>query len=170
MTSRPPSPSTGRPWYRHGLVWLLIAFPASAVVGGAVTLWLAIRSADGLVVDDYYVRGKEINRVLDRDRTARRLGLEAALELDPENGRLALSLHGRAYDPPPRLVLRLLHGTRAGLDQEFHLARGADGRYRAPLGPLAPGHWYVQVETPAWRLTGDLYLPGTRRLAIAPAG
>ncbi len=51
-------------WYREPYVWLLIAIPACAVVAGFVTLALAIATDDGLVVDDYYWQGKQINRVL----------------------------------------------------------------------------------------------------------
>ena len=54
-----------RPWFREPWVWLLIALPASAVLGGMVTIWIAVDSDDGLVVDDYYKRGLEINKKLD---------------------------------------------------------------------------------------------------------
>ena len=170
LPTRRPGLPPGLPWYRHGLVWMLIAFPAAAVIGGAVTLWLAIRSDDGLVVDDYYVRGKEINRVLDRDRAAARLGLSADLRLDPDGRRLHLVLRGGPEAaPPPALRLQLLHATRAGLDRHLVLARTPGGGYTAPLPPLAPGRWYVQIETDRWRLLGSLRLPGDTRLRIAPA-
>ncbi|TAK53620.1 MAG: hypothetical protein EPO25_09960 [Gammaproteobacteria bacterium] len=41
----PPS----RPWYREPMVWLVIAIPFAAVIGGLVTLGLAIRGGDALV-------------------------------------------------------------------------------------------------------------------------
>ena len=44
--------------------------PAVAVVCGAVMLWLAITSYDGLVSDDYYKEGLAINQVLRRDKRA----------------------------------------------------------------------------------------------------
>ena len=37
--------------------------PAAAVVGGAVMLWLALTTYDGLVSDDYYKEGLAINQV-----------------------------------------------------------------------------------------------------------
>ena len=40
-----------RPWYREPWPWVLIAIPALAVVGSAVTLWLALRHPDTLVLD-----------------------------------------------------------------------------------------------------------------------
>jgi len=40
------------PWYRQFWPWFIIALPASAVVAGFVTLWLALSNPDHLVVDD----------------------------------------------------------------------------------------------------------------------
>jgi len=45
------TPST-RPWYRHYWPWLLMIPPAGAVLGGMVTLSLAITRPDTLVRDD----------------------------------------------------------------------------------------------------------------------
>ena len=74
--------SEHRHWMREPLVWLLIAIPSSAVIMGVVMITLALQSWSGLVVDDYYRKGKQINRVLARDRLAYELGLAAGLRLD----------------------------------------------------------------------------------------
>ena len=42
-----------RPWYREPWVWVLIAFPLLAVVGCAITIWLALSHPDYLVVDEH---------------------------------------------------------------------------------------------------------------------
>ena len=68
-------------WYREPLVWMVIAIPASSVVFGIFMLVVSIQSYDGLLVDDYYKRGMEINRVLDRDRAAARHGMSAQVRL-----------------------------------------------------------------------------------------
>ncbi len=39
------------PWYRQFWPWVLIAIPLSAVIMGAVTLWLALSNPDYLVVE-----------------------------------------------------------------------------------------------------------------------
>lgn len=57
-----PSPA---PWWRHGHVWLVLAGPLVVIVAGFVTLWLALRSPDALVTEDYYRKGIEINRTLE---------------------------------------------------------------------------------------------------------
>jgi hypothetical protein len=70
-----------RPWYRHLWPWLLIIPPAAAVIGGCVTLYLAITRPDPLVRKDCFkdgvtmVCGEEAQRVLeaagrDEDRPA----------------------------------------------------------------------------------------------------
>ncbi len=56
-----------RPWYRHAWPWLLAIAPAAALIGGFVTLWLAVTTSDSLVVDDYYREGRAINQQLARD-------------------------------------------------------------------------------------------------------
>jgi len=48
---KPADPSTV-PWYRQFWPWFIIAIPASAVIGGFVTLWLALTHPDHLVVED----------------------------------------------------------------------------------------------------------------------
>jgi uncharacterized protein len=46
------STPTERPWYRQFYPWMLIFLPASAVVGGFITLYLAITHPDILVRKD----------------------------------------------------------------------------------------------------------------------
>lgn len=40
------------PWYRQFWPWFIIAIPAAAVLGGFLTLWLALTHPETLVVDD----------------------------------------------------------------------------------------------------------------------
>ncbi|GAB3767128.1 hypothetical protein GCM10028796_27770 [Ramlibacter monticola] len=54
----------GAPWWKYGHVWLLIAGPATVVVAGFVTAWIAVKSPDPVVEADYYRRGIEINKTL----------------------------------------------------------------------------------------------------------
>ncbi|MDH6594381.1 hypothetical protein M2165_004270 [Variovorax sp. TBS-050B] len=51
-------------WWRHPLLWMVIAGPALVVVASFVTLWYALATPDPLVSADYYRRGIEINRTL----------------------------------------------------------------------------------------------------------
>ncbi len=157
-------------WYRVPFVWLLIALPATAVVVGFTMLGLAIHSDDGLVEDDYYRKGKEINRVLARDRAAAKHGLESTLTFDTARRELQVQLTAhRNVIFPEQIELRFLHATRANLDRNMVLARSADGVYRAPLLQLAPGHWNLQLAAQDWRLTGSVYVPGAQKIVIRPS-
>ncbi|MEW6332173.1 MAG: FixH family protein [Pseudomonadota bacterium] len=157
-------------WYREPLVWLVIAFPLTAVVAGFITLALAINSDDGVVEDDYYRRGKEINRVLARDQAAATRGLEGRVELDETQHQLQIRLTARAQaTTPDNVEIKFLHATRSGIDRMLVLARQPDGSYRAPLPELAPGHWNVQLAAQDWRLVGSLRIPKERGLDLRPA-
>ena len=159
-----------KPWYREPWPWLLIAGPAAVLVAGAVTIWLALRSNDGLVADDYYRRGLAINQVLVRDREAARLGLRASVRMTA-SGAVEVTLSG---DPvyPRAVMLTLVHPTRAGEDQSFPLARVGRGVYRSQEGLLPKGRRNAVLEDEAgtWRLAGQWLLPADRPLELTPGG
>lgn len=159
---------TQRRWFREPWVWLLIALPMSAVIAGMFTLYLAIASSDGLVVDDYYQRGKEINLDLARDEAAARYQIEASLALDVSGDMVNLKLSAIDGTWPDNLRLSLLHPTRAGHDQVLTLMHGTAGNYRGRINELTQGHWYVQLEADDWRLSGTLHVPQAAPLVLAP--
>jgi hypothetical protein len=146
------------PWYRQAWPWLLMLMPALAVVGGAITFWLATSTNNAMVVDDYYREGKAINRQLARDRTATELGLSGRLESGPD-GAAVLTLRAAVPGVLPATVdVRLVHATRAELDRTLILRGDGAGTYTsADAGKLpASGRWNVHVEDPDrnWRLLG----------------
>jgi hypothetical protein len=51
-------------WWRYPLLWMVIGGPAVVVVASFVTFWLAWRSPDALVSENYYREGIQINRTL----------------------------------------------------------------------------------------------------------
>lgn len=145
--------SEGSIWYKEPYFWLVVLFPAMAVVAGFYTLHLAIVSNDGLVVDDYYKQGLEINRVLDRERAAQRYGLTGDLDIDKAAGMVKVSL--KAYPSfrfPSAVQVKFMHATRAGFDRSATLQRVGKNDYEGSLPHLAPGHWYIQIEADDWRL------------------
>lgn len=161
------------PWYRQGWPWLLMLMPALAVVGGFITLWLAITSNNALVVDDYYREGKAINQTLARDQQASRLGLSATIERSGDgSGTIGLAASNGAMAAPAGLRLRLVHPTDAQADRDAIAVLGPDGRYAIPAGTLpGSGRWTVMLEDAAnqWRLVGAQgELPTTFRLAAPP--
>lgn len=166
--SERPGRSGHRPWYGEAWVWFLIALPAAAVLGSAVTIVLAVRSADGVVAADYYKRGLAINEQLARTRAAARLGLRAELRIDGIGGgdAVRLRLNGSTERGPEAAIrLRLVHPGRSGADRLAVLARipsafGEAGEtfvgQWGEAAPVAePVAWRVVLEGNDWRLDGD---------------
>jgi hypothetical protein len=144
-------------WYREPMVWLVVGIPGIAVLMGAVMLTLAVTTYDGLVADDYYKRGLQINRSMERDTMAERHGLASVVLFGPKGGVIEARLDGNTHFEPPEIVnLRLFHATRPGLDLHVVLRRIESGRYLASRPDLAPGRWYVQLDADEWRLKGEL--------------
>ncbi|MBI3900150.1 MAG: FixH family protein [Gammaproteobacteria bacterium] len=156
------------PWYSVPMVWLLIALPAAAVAAGFTMLWFAIATDDGVVADDYYRRGKEINLVLSRDHAAAAKNLKASLQLDAAQRELLIKLEPATIQPPQLEVL-FLHATREGNDRRLLLSRADDGRYRGQILVLAPGRYNIQLAANDWRLIGSLRAPGDARIDVLPA-
>ena len=162
------APSRTR-WYTQPLVWMLIAIPASAVVMGAVMIRLAVSTDDGLVIDDYYRYGKEINLVLARDQAAAARGLDGVIALEDGTGAVYLALSAALEDAPNTLELRLLHATRQGFDQRIALHRNAPDHYEGVLDQsLAPGNWTLELSTSVWRITGRMRAPQQRSARLTP--
>lgn len=165
-------------WYRNPLVWMMIAFPAWSVIAGISTVVVAFQVFDGVVVDDYYARGKAINVVIERDVAALRRGLAAVVHLAPARSAAGTAAGTEvtaavtALDVgslPAVLKLALLHSTRGGVDAHVDLVRTAPGAYRADLPALAPGKYYLQVEAEDWRIVGALRQPAEHTTSLGPA-
>ncbi len=166
---RPSPQAPPPPWYKQPYVWLLITFPAAAVLGGIVTIYIAVLTDDGLVTDDYYKRGLQINRSLARDRLADKMDLSATVDWAAAESRLAVVLAAKdMHALPAQLQLRLFHSTRGGLDQAMLLPQTAAGRYGGRAPDLAPGAWNIELGTSDWRLLGRMEVPGPRRVELVP--
>ncbi len=156
-------------WYRQGWPWFLIALPAIAVIAGIATLVIAIRSWDGLVVDDYYKEGNAIVQTIERTTHARELGLSALVQVRSERLRVQLTARDRA-DLPSGLIVTISHPTRTGLDQVLTLS-GKDGVYEGDMKTLAAGRWLFQLEDESrvWRMNGAAYLPTETEIRMDPS-
>jgi hypothetical protein len=135
-----------QPWYRYGWPWLLIALPASAVVGGILTIIIAVQSPNALVVDDYYKQGLAINQQKHRLARAESMKLNGLLRSD---GKLvSLRLESSSNEAlGEKLELNIVHATRSELDRTLILQRREDGAYQATLVTALPaGTWYLQLQ------------------------
>ncbi|MEZ5673513.1 MAG: FixH family protein [Thiotrichaceae bacterium] len=152
--------SVKRPWYSEPYVWMLIAFPAIAVVAGFITLYLAIASSDGMVEDDYYKRGLEINRILDRDKAAATHGLMADVTFNVGEKRIQIHFNSKPeYQVPDSIMLSFTHHTRPGLDKKLLLQHIDANNYQVPLPELDAGEWTIEFAAADWRLMRAVKMP-----------
>jgi hypothetical protein len=162
---------TNLPWYRHRWFWLVAAPPIAAVVGGLLTVWIAVRNADSLVVDDYARIGHTFELDQSRDRRARALGVSATLHLDRATGAFELAVRGV---PPGELQIVLLHPVSASRDRRLTVT--ADGNvdagdhYAGSFGPLDGARREVEIASAqqGWRLRGVLRPGGSELRLRAP--
>ncbi len=155
-------------WKQEPLVWLLIAIPFSAVIMGVVMITLAIQSYSGLVVDDYYKKGKQINRVLARDRFAYELGLAAGISFGSD-GDIEVRFEPEVQIIPGNSIeLNLVHATKPGLDQNLFLDRVDSHLLKGKLELQGEGRWNLSLQTPDWRITGSLQYPQQATVELLP--
>jgi hypothetical protein len=148
--------SDPRRWQREPWPWFLMAIPAASIVLGLVLWLLAVRTQDGLIVDDYYKQGLAINKTIEREARAEALALRAVLTFNPERTRVRLVLESDAAQASPA-ILRLVHPTRAGHDQTAALIHAGGGLFEGTLKPPTAGRWRVVLEDAAgsWRMTAS---------------
>lgn len=147
-------------WYKYPYVWLIICLPLSAVIAGIITIRLAVVSDDGLVTDDYYKEGLDINRRLERDNAASQLGLSAVLNLDVQAGKVKLMLSANSdFNYPETIKVTFLNKTRKGYDQQLTMMKSNENVYESQIPDLSRGNWYVQIESDNWRLLESIDRP-----------
>ena len=157
-----------RPWYRQPWPWFLMALPAIAVIAGSITLWLAMKTSDGLVVDDYYKQGLAIEQIMAESRRASELGLQAQVRIQADAFEVFLTAR-TAASVPDRVRVTFSRPTRGGLDQTMIL-EGKSGRFVGAHQNLASGRWDIQIEDElrTWRLNGAANLPIDTEIRINP--
>lgn len=151
--------SVDKPWHREPYVWLLIAFPLTAVIAGIITFILAVRSDDGLVVDDYYKQGLEINSTLEQDRLSVEYELDVRMQYASGDKQIRLIVSAKNnFSYPDTLRLSFLNATRPGVDQEIILTRHDNNTYLGPNPELGKGKWHLLIEADDWRLLEVLHI------------
>ncbi|OHC61442.1 MAG: hypothetical protein A3H93_07850 [Rhodocyclales bacterium RIFCSPLOWO2_02_FULL_63_24] len=167
MTEAKINSVASRPWYREPWPWILAAGPFIVVVAAIYTAWLAVKSNDGLVTDDYYKKGLSANQTIARSEQAAKMGLVAGVRITSETLSVRLQASDSSFVMPPTLAVTISHPTRAGLDQARVLVR--DGTlYTGTVRLPAAGHWLVLLEDErkTWRLMGNVILPANGETLI----
>jgi hypothetical protein len=153
------------PWYRQAGFWWLMTPPFAAVVGGIITLMLAINHPDQLLPGD--PAGSTIPQALIQEAQAHSRNITATLE--QQDGRLLVRLAGR-HGQPGTLLLQLQPWGHQGHLQHLVLHASAEDLYQTqlPAGFLSQGNWYGELspENGKWLLTGPVHLGGTTQAMV----
>jgi hypothetical protein len=154
-----------KPWHKYPLVWMMIAIPFSAVIMGVVMIWLAVDTDDGLVVDDYYKHGLEINMDISRDTKASDLDLSATIEFSNDVSSEEAKMFkvkfnkGLLDNYPDTLQLNLQHATHENSDVAIVLNHGIDNQYIGYTNePISDGVWYFEITNKIWLLKVRSYV------------
>ena len=150
-----------KPWYKQFWPWFLMSLPATAVVAGITTIFIAVESSDGLVKDDYYKEGLAIHRDAARFETAKQLNVQAAVRVIQDSGKIEVDLNDAPVGNLPNLILTFFHPTRANNDHRIDLERIEGNRYVGRIESLEPANWRLSIDPPAesWRITGRMPVP-----------
>ena len=163
------------PWYRQFWPWFIMALPATAVVAGLYTLWIAMQTTDSLVVQSDDGINVVTERNIAAEREARRLGLSALVDINPDTGAVVVTVLSAANVALPNsLALRMRHPTMASRDASVELLRAmpnsrgeatwAGHFITAPAGR----HFVTLSSADTWRLFAEW--SGQPQIRLEPAG
>jgi hypothetical protein len=130
-------------WRANPVFWLMLLLPASAVVGGIATLFIALRGADAPLPAGYHWEGEHLDRDFERARNAAAHGIEVDITIAA--GECVAAVRSTPADAPSLTVL-FSNGADPGLDRVVLLNRVAAGEYRGVCAPLPAGRWRVSLQ------------------------
>jgi len=163
------------PWYRQFWPWFIMALPASAVVAGLYTLWIAMQTTDSLVIQSDDGMNVVTERNTASEQEARRLGLSAVVDINPETGAVIVTVSSAADVELPRsLALRMRHPTMASRDANVELLQAipnsrGDATWAGHfITPPAGRHFITLSSADTWRLSAEW--SGQPQIRLVPAG
>ena len=160
----PVTPRLATRWHQEPIAWLVFGLPAVAVVASFITLAIAIKGSDSLVVDDYYKQGLEINEVLIREDHAKAAALAFTSTFSADGVLTLLFTAQPAFPYPDQIDLQLNHATRDDVDRKLPMMHAGNGVYVAKVGKLEAGPWYVDASTTQWRVVKRVMVDASGKL------
>ncbi len=148
--SKSPDARGSPPWYRQRWPWLIAAGPAVVVVASLTSAWIAVKSDDGLVAQDYYKQGLSINERLKHAGPDPQRSLGATITVAP-GGEVRVHIDG-VDNPPQKLRLTLAYPVAGVQPEVVTLAQGADGDYVGALHDRVSGRWILTLQSHDWQL------------------
>jgi hypothetical protein len=164
-----------KPWYRQFWPWFIIALPASAVVAGLTTLWIAMQTTDSLVVHGEDGIRKAADRRVLAQRLASEMNLAAMVAIDPGTGVVSAVMRSGNFETlPATLEFELSHPAFADRDQTITLNKAlpdADGNpvWVGHFVTVPSGRFYAVLRSgEEWRLSAEWQ--GETSLMLRPGG
>jgi len=136
------------PWHRHRWPWLLMAGPLAVIVACAASAWVAVKSDDGVVAQDYYKQGLLINQKLRRAAPVDHAPAATLLVAGDRGIRVRLS---GATLAPGRLRLTLVRPGDRAHAAHTDLALAGD-EWVGTLPELETGRWIIELASDRWQL------------------
>lgn len=144
-----------KPWYKQFWPWFIISLPAAAVIAGLITVYIAFKNADSLVVDEYYKEGKAINLRTALLKKASELGYQPTLER--LEGNFIILKFGENKPSDGSLVLDFVHPTSSDKDFGMQLNLQKDGSYQGLAPNNTAGRWYLRLsDGSTWLIKTEL--------------
>lgn len=158
------------PWYRQFWPWFLIALPLTAVIGGVITIWIAVTHETGLVKENYYQDGLSINQQLKQKQQAEQAKIEATISFSEADEKITLYFGGDIA-PPAAMSLQLSAAIDPDKDRQFDLTPVNPRLFQARMTSIPRGRFYLllEPENNTWRLTGEVRLPSIEPVVISGA-
>lgn len=167
MTKHNEQVSEG-PWYTHGWLLFILGLLVVVIIACAFLVVYSIKTADDMVVKNYYEQGSDINSLLDEMDKAKQLGISVSLYFADQN--IRLQLHSASAHSVP-IVLQLNNAHKQAQDVQLIMQAIEGGSYHASLAEkMAPGSYYVDIssqEEQPWRMKAHVTLPADE-LTITP--
>ena len=169
-----------KPWYRQFWFWFVFSPLIYIVIMCSVTVTIALKGADDVIIDNYYKEGRMINQALEQDKHASELGLDADLTFDRVAGEVLLVIPDAPEDialMPKELLLMMGHPVKAEKDQLIVLTAMGSGRYRGELRAEPEYSWYLtlypvselaQRNQALWSLSGAIDFREAETTRLAP--
>lgn len=156
------------PWYTHGWLLFILGLLVVVMIACAFLVIYSIKTADDMVVKDYYMQGTDINSRLEEMERAKQQEISATLYFADQTLRLVLNSQAESSAP---IVLKLQSTHKQENDVELVMQPIEGGSYHASLEQkLAEGTYYVDIysqEEQPWRMKAEVALPATE-LHFAP--
>ncbi len=156
------------PWYRQFWPWFLITLPTIAVIASITTLWIAMQQDTGLMSDNYYKDGININNELARQSLARTANITARLQFTDQEQKVLLYIQGD-IKLPPQLELELSAPLHSAKDRLLTLKSMSQSLYQAKLDNIDPGYYYLKLypATNNWIIKKKIYLPANNIIVLS---